>query len=266
MRLFLILYIIFLPAISIAQTTIGNTSKPELADKPGVLAPGKKHRVMIIPFEKKMYMSQIDHKINAETKWNQQKIKAAFREGIDAELSKKLKSKFEVVSLLSDTVKYRKDIAGIYQYLSYKYDKVPDQNHYVAPKTEKEKKQINKGQLMVESASGDHFMNAKIVSPALIPSLYSKYKTDIFLFVNQIDIISGNNLVVDAGSANPRSITIHYTVFTVDAKEINSGTCTIKFPADVNTPSKIISTYLSKIAEEIAKRMEKAVYPVTVKK
>ncbi|MFL5751934.1 MAG: hypothetical protein ACJ76F_00885 [Bacteroidia bacterium] len=250
----------------ISQTTIGNKPKPELAEKPGVLAPGKKHKVMLIPFEKKMYMSQIDHKINAETKWDQKKIRAAFREGIDDELYKKLKSRFDVLSLLDDTIKYKKDIAGIYEYLSYKYDKVPNQQHYTAPKTEKEKPNIKKGQLMTESVTGEHFMNAKITSPALIPGLYAKYKTDIFLFVNQIDILSSNTLVVEAGNMNSRTITIHYTVFTVDAKEINSGTCSVKFPADVNNPSKIVSSYLSKIAEEIARRMDKAVYPVAVNK
>lgn len=257
---------LFVTAFSgFAQTTIGNTPRPEVAEKPSVLATGKKHKVMLIPFEKKMYMSRIDQRINAETKWDQNKIRESFRRGVDDELYKKLKPKFEVLSLLDDTIKYKKDIAGIYQYLSYKYDKVPNQQHYVAPKTEKEKQQIKKGQIMTESVSGDHFMNAKITSPALIPTLYAKYKTDIFLFVNQVDILSSTAGLADAGSSNMRTITLHYTAFTVDAKEINSGTCSIKFPAELNNPSKIISGYLSKIAEEIAKRVEKAAYPVAVK-
>ena len=55
-----------------------------------------KHKVMVIPFEPKLYMSQIDHKINAETKLNQKEIKETFRKSVNAELAKALKQKYEV--------------------------------------------------------------------------------------------------------------------------------------------------------------------------
>jgi hypothetical protein len=41
----------------------------------------------------------------------------------------------------------------------------------------------------------------------------------------------------------------------VDAKELNSGTCSLKFPGDVNSPSKIISSYVSKMGTEINRRI-----------
>ena len=53
-----------------------------------------KHKVMVIPFESKLYMSEIDHKINAETKLSQKEIKEAFRKGINAELARALKQKY----------------------------------------------------------------------------------------------------------------------------------------------------------------------------
>src|ERR1700741_372279 len=118
MRFFYVILLVVLSLPGVAQTTIGTKPKTDVTESAYVLAPGKKHKVMVIPFLPKMYMSQIDHKINAETKWDQKKIRASFREGIDEELGKKLKSKFDVLCLLDDTVKYKKDIAGIYQYLS----------------------------------------------------------------------------------------------------------------------------------------------------
>src|ERR1700744_3931932 len=92
-----------------------------------------KHKVMVIPFEPKLYMSQIDHKINAETKFNQKEIKEAFRRGINAELAKALKQKYEVLDLLKDTAKYKKDIINIYKSITFDYEKAPDQNNYKAP-------------------------------------------------------------------------------------------------------------------------------------
>ncbi len=244
-----------------SQTTIGTESKPNLSNDKALTAT-KKHKILLVPFEPKMYMSQIDHKINAETKWDQQKIKASFRDGVDEQLYKKLKQHFDVISLLDDTVKYKKDLSKIYQHLTYKYEKVPNQEKYTAPKNEKEKPGIKNGQLVVETNSDARFMNAKITSPGLVPELYAKYKTDLFVFINQIDIEAGTTPAGDFGSQSLRTITLHYTVYTVDAKEINSGTCSVKFPVEVNTPSKIISSYVSKIAEEINKRIEKALLPV----
>ena len=212
---------------------------------------------MIIPFEPKLYMSQIDHKINAETKLNQTEIKEAFRKGINAELAKTLKQKYEVLDLLKDTTKYRKDISNIYKNITFTYEKAPNQTNYKTPVEEKGKKTttIQNGQILVESNSDMRFMNTKVTSAALIPALYAKYKTDLFLFINQLDIISNQLATADIGAASERILTLHYTVFTVDAKEINSGICSVKFPLDVNTPTKITSGYVSKISAEITHRI-----------
>ncbi|MHB8259681.1 MAG: hypothetical protein ACYDCN_02195 [Bacteroidia bacterium] len=216
-----------------------------------------KHKVMVIPFEPKLYMSEIDHKINAETKLSQKEIKEAFRKGINAELARSLKQKYDVLDLLKDTIKYKRDILNIYKNITFNYEKVPDQSNYKAPEEEKGKKSstIKNGQILLETNSDARFMNAKVTSPALIPGLYAKHKTDLFLFVNQLDVFSNQVATNDIGTSAERIITLHYTVFTVDAKEVNSGTCSIKFPADVNTPAKITSGYISKIATEITRRI-----------
>jgi hypothetical protein len=217
-----------------------------------------KHKVMVIPFEPKLYMSEIDYKINAETKLNQKEIKEVFRKGINAELTRALKQKYEVLDLLKDTAKYKKDIQNIYRNITFNFEKVPDQCNYKAPVEEKGKKSetIKNGQILMESNTDARFMNTKVTSPKLIPELYAKYKTDLFLFVNQLDVLTGEIVgFSDLTYKQDRTLTLHYTVFTVDAKEINSGTCRIKFPADVNTPAKMTSGYVSKIATEITRRI-----------
>jgi hypothetical protein len=54
---------------------------------------------------------------------------------------------------------------------------------------------------------------------------------------------------------------VHYTVYTYDAKEINSGIAEQQFPMDLNNPTKIIEKYFSKIAETINNRVVKALTP-----
>jgi len=219
----------------------------------------KAHKVMLIPFEPKLYMSEIDRNINTETGLSAKEIKYKFRNGINEQLYKAFKSaQYNVLDLMDDTVKYKKDTEGIYQYLTYQYMKVPNQDNYKAPEKEKEEKKLQKGQLTVETNSDARFMNARITNAKVVPLMYAKYKTDVFVFVNQLDIKTpmGTGDAYSANSEN-RKITVHYTVYSYDAKEINSGIAEEYLPVDVNNPKKIIDKYFSKIAGTILLRVNK---------
>jgi hypothetical protein len=253
----------FCAYLASAQTTISNSTKePVLSNEPARKATA--HKVLIVPFESRMYMSQIDHKINEETKWSQQKIRENLRFGLDEELYKSLKKKMQVMSFLDDTVKYKKDLNTTYSKLGYKFVKVPNQAKYAAPKNEKDPNYVQKGQLAAETDTENKFMNAEVHDKTLLPGFNTKYKTDLFLFINQLDIVS-EVATVGLTTKSSRTLTVHYTVFTMDGKEINSGISKTDLPGDVNNPSKIASKYFSKIADEIAARIEKAVAPVPVK-
>lgn len=220
------------------------------------------HKVMLIPFEPKLYLGEIDYNINTETKLSAKEIKHKFRDGLNEQLQTAFKAlKYNVVDLMEDTAKYKKDIEGIYQYLSYEFQKIPNQDNYQPPKKEKDKKQVEKGQLNVETNTDARFMNAKVTNPKVTTILYGKYKTDVFVFINQLEIkASGNKQPgeVGEGSAN-RKIIVHYTVYTYhDAKEINSGIAEQEFESTLNNPKKIIDKYFSKIATIISSRVTKA--------
>lgn len=218
------------------------------------------HKVMLIPFEPKLYMSEVDRTIHAETKLSAREIKYKFRDGLNDQLYKAFKAaKYNVMDLMGDTLKYKKDTEGIYQYLSYEYLKVPDQNNYKAPKKDKEEKKIEKGQIVVETNSERRFMEARIINPKVVPLLYGKYKTDLFVFINQLDLkASGSKEPGDLGPENPnRKIVVHYTVYTYDAKEINSGIAEEEFDPALNNPKKIVEKHFSKIAATIVQRVNK---------
>lgn len=227
-------------------------------NKPVASAPNSKHKIMLIPFENRMYLSEIDFLINKESKLNAKQIKATMRDGLNEQFYKRLKSKLSVVDLLEDTTKTKKDLENVYQYLSYQYLKVPNQDNYKPPVKEKETKTINNGQLTVESNSDARFMNAWLKNATLVPYLSGKYKTDLFLFFNELDIKALNGIPGDLNTNPERKIILHYTVYTVDAKEINSGIAEVSLPANVNNPTKIINTYFAQLADIVAARIDKA--------
>lgn len=241
--------------ISVAQnTTINRDNKV----KEGA------NKVMLIPFEQKLYNSEIDYQINKETGLTGKQIKYKFRDGINDQLYKAFKNnKYGVLDLMEDTIKYKKETESIYQYLSYEYMKVPNQDNYKPPVKDKKDKTIVNGQINIETNSEARFMNAKIGNAKLVPLLYGKYKTNIFVFINQLDIKAGTNAgdVGNDSSGGARKIIVHYTVYTYDAKEINSGIAEQEFPVDLNNPNKIIDKYFSKVAETIYSRVNKAIMP-----
>jgi len=217
-----------------------------------------KNKIMLIPFENKMYLSEIDAKINQESKLSAKQIKAMMRDGLNEQLYKKLKGTMSVVDMLEDTAKTQKDLGNIYQYLAYQYQKTPNQEKYKAPSSDKENKNMNKGQLTVETNGDSRFMNAKLKNATLVPYLTGKYKTNLYLFVNELDIKSFNAIPGDFSSDSNRKIIVHYTIYTFDAKEINSGIAEIAMPVQVNNPTKIINTYFSQVADLIVQRLNKA--------
>jgi hypothetical protein len=230
--------------------------------------PPGKHKIMLIPFEPRLYMSEIDHALNKESKLTAKQIKAVFRNGINEQLYKSLKSGYMVVDLMDDTVKTKKDLSSIYQHLNLQYMRVPDQKNYKPPVKEKEESTIKNGQIVDETNSDQRFMNAKINNPTLVPYLYRKYKSDIFVFINQLDIKatnSGGPADVNTTSDGFRKLVVHYTVYTFDAKEINSGIAETQFPATLNNPSKIVSGYFSKLAQIITERINLALAPPKAK-
>jgi hypothetical protein len=235
------------------NTTISPKNKPERENS-------SLNKIMIIPFEERMYFSEIDRNINLETKLSAKEIKYKFRDGLNEQLYKALKTaKFNVIDLMEDTAKYKKDLEGIYSYISYDYVKVPNQDNYKAPKKDAEQKSLEKGQLNVETKSEARFMNTKITNAKVIPILYGKHKTNFFLFINQLDVKSaGFNGPAELGDGNGnRKINVHYTVYSLDAKEINSGIAEEEFESTLNNPKKIIDKYFSKIATTIVSRINK---------
>jgi hypothetical protein len=218
------------------------------------------HKALLIPFEPKLYMSEIDRYINAETNLSAKEIRHRFRDGLNEQLQHAFKTaKYSAVDLIEDTVKYKKDLEQVYQYLTYDYVKVPDQKNYKAPRKEKEENKIDKGQIIVETGGENRFMDARISNPKILIGLQNKYKTDLFVFINQLDILAtANKGPIDMGNNPNRRIVVHYTVFNSAGQEMNSGIAEKEFEPELNNPKKIIDRHFSVIAGEIVLRINKA--------
>jgi hypothetical protein len=200
-------------------------------------------KIMLIPFEPKLYMSEMDMKINQQTNWNFQQIRENFRHQLDTQLKLKLKSIAPVVSFYSDSIQMATDLATIYKSTNLSYDLVEAST--TPPPTKQ--KGITNGQITAEVNNDKKFMNTKLNDTKLLPYLNKKYKSEYFVFINQLDIKKDIDSYDPATDLYQREITVHYTIIDKSGKTISAGITTSRFSSKENDPKKIASSNFSSI-------------------
>ena len=87
-----------------------------------------KSSVLVIPFESKMYLSDIDRDLGEANDLNFQDIKAKFRAALDREIFIALKSYFNPLSFYAiETKEARAELGYIYNSIGYQYELVPEE-------------------------------------------------------------------------------------------------------------------------------------------
>jgi len=102
-------------------------------------------------------------------------------------------------------------------------------------------------------------MNTKISEPKLLNYLTTKYKTDYFVFINQLDIknnMDSYDLVTDTYQ---REITVHYSILDKTGKNLSAGVATSTFSSKENEPKKIVADSFSPIASYIAENLKASI-------
>ncbi len=247
-------FLFLLPLLSIAQEgTRSSKSTSSLAGK-----------VMIIPFEPKLYLSEIDQKINQQTKWNFNQIRENFRHQLDVQLQQKFKNYGSVISFYSDSIKMHKDLQFIYVSTSISFDPLdkPRSGHMQATKSTG----IKDGQVTVEISSEKKFTNIVPNDDKILPYLSSKYKAEYFVFINQLDIKNNADSYNIATDSYLRKVDVHYTIVDKTGKLITAGIASSGFSSKENNPKNIVALAFSPIATFIFTKFATLMKPVTEQK
>jgi hypothetical protein len=241
--------LLFLSTAGAAQEGVRNAAKKELTG-----------RIMVVPFEPQMYMGDIGEKIYTESKLNFKQLSEYFRHQLDSQLKLKLQSiESPVVSFYTDSVKTSGDLRYIYESTSIAFDLVDKPS---APTVQNKKQQgISKGQLAVEASSDKKFTTTKFSSNELIPFLSKKYKSEYFVFINELDMKTVAESYDIASDTYQREVTVHYTIVDDLSKLITAGATTYRFSSKVNDPKKIANQTFSPIAAFIAAKLEAVIKP-----
>ena len=239
--LFLFLFFIALCTISFAQEGTRTNATP------GKSMTGK---ICIVPFEPKLYMSEIDQKINQQTKWDWETIRENFRQQLDAQLKLKLQSTYSVLSFYADSAKMSKDLEYTYKSTDLAYDLVSKPSDAKTPN--KSTKGISNGQIVVEQNTDKKFMNTKLTNTEVIHYLNKKYLSEYFVFINELDIKNNIDSYDIKTDTYQREVVVHYSILDKTGKTISAGIATSSFSSKENNPKKIVTQCFSPIATYIA--------------
>lgn len=214
------------------------------------------HTLLLIPYQPKMSMLEIGKAVHDKTGLGFDAITEKFRRLMDAALYKSFNNTYKTTSLLTGRQKSDSMISYIYSSTSYKYDLIDKKGKDTAggefnPNLQKAHF-IHNGQLDVPIDDRQRFMNVAITNPKLLQHLFNRYNTDIFLFINEMDIVNTKNPAEEIEDYTyRRQVWVHYSILDKTGKYITGGIATSYFPFNQNDPEVIGKQYLAVPANTI---------------
>ena len=228
--------------------------------------------VVIIPFEAKMYISDIDRDLAQNHQMNFQEIKAKFRANLDREIFLALKKYTQPFSFYSMPQRdANAELGYIYNSIGYKYEVVPEEvvvkkenvGTKLLRKFKKKEKDsdyidasIQGGELVSQVDNREKYMKTTVVNEKLLPNLNEKFGAQHYIFINQLDIKRGADMRYAASDEGyKREVKVHYTILDNLGEEVSSGAIKSRFSSNENDIDKIIRVQFPLIAERIVKNL-----------
>lgn len=209
--------------------------------------PASNVTVLIVPFEPKLYNSDLDREIAMKTGEDFATIRDKFRQSLNDALYVTLDKNFSVISLLNgEDIEAKADLKYVHNSVAYQYRPVPvveepeveegkmqqligKAKKAVKPKPEPEPQAgIYGGQVVAPWQQGEKYMHTSVINPNMIPFLAQKYNVDYIVFVNQLDMktaMTGDYRLYQAGDYQ-RKVKVHFTILDRYGNEVAGGAAT----------------------------------------
>jgi hypothetical protein len=196
----------------------------------------RKGKVLLIPFDERMYFGEFDPEISKLEQLEFRQIRDKFRKAVDTALYLNLFADHGVNSLLRNSPDAQEDLKKIRSSVFLSYEEIPES---ATPKKEliKGKKsshnssdelKIKKGELTVISEEKQKYMAVVAENTQVLEELKEKYGSEIFVFINQFEIKRSGSPDYMRLEQNDywKEVRIHYTIMNFSGERISSGVAT----------------------------------------
>ena len=235
----------------------------------------KNNKILIIPFENKMYASSKDAAISSSNRIDYYQVKEELKKGIAEQILLSIGNKIPAVSMIHHRDTSADILNYVYNSIGFKYDIIKTKDTVSVQKSKSEliKQRLNKfvkqlnhekdhekseyergvisnGEIHTSEHNTERFMNVIIHNPNLLTDLNRTFRTNYYVFINEFHI---GKPFSKPGNYYKKfnQISVHYTIINQKGKEVDAGISLIDIPENINELRKIEKEYLSEIANEI---------------
>ena len=220
--------------------------------------------VLVVPFESKMYLSDINKALGEANNLTSEEILYRFTTAIDQSIYYAFSEKCSVSSFyqIDDSVAVN-NLNYIFDNIKLEYElvsKTEDQTKAQQLKEKLRKKEddsyqrgrLNNGQIETTRDIRERYMKTVVSDNKMLDSIHFKFNNDFFLFVNQLDIKNdySDMIAVQQGRFD-RVIQLHYTLYAKDGSILTTGISKTSFSSQENNINNIISNNFPILAQYI---------------
>jgi hypothetical protein len=220
--------------------------------------------ILIVPFESKMYLSDVNRDIGQYNQLSSQEIIDRFTNALDQSLYYKFKERCKVSSFYTlDDDSSKAALSYIYQNIELEYELVAlteEKTKAEKLKSKFKKKEdptydrggIENGQLVTKSDPRERYMKAVVRDQKMLDSVHLNFNNEFFLFLNELDFknVYGDALAMQNMEYN-RELKVHFTLYKKDGTILTTGISSTLVPATENDINVITSTYFPILASNI---------------
>jgi hypothetical protein len=222
------------------------------------------HKVMLIPYDPRYYLSDADRDIMEQSKTAPEKFRSDFRHNIDRHVQRAIGRSYYCISLLNDTADALQEaLYAIMGRTGYRYEKAipltpkPVEFEKSSSKNNSNTKTHEDSKTATSYIPVKHdavYMHAVVSKPAeLFEKISSEYDVDYFVFLTQFDIKTNYNSCMDiARKIYRREVMVHFSIYDKTGKVIAGSYATSFFTSDSNQANSIIGDCFPEIAAYIA--------------
>lgn len=223
-------------------------------------------KVLIIPFEEKLFYCDIMRDLTTVNQMSKEQIYDRFRNEIQLSLKAALKDSMETASFLSSDSLKHDELVNIYEVLGYDFLPVPvveekgenGKKKKVQEPTPKREVGMRDGQVIAERQVVERYMGAKLKSTTVLQQLHSTYGFNRFIFINQLDVKMDLSDPENAFIDPMRVAVVHYSILDKDGKSIGGGLASSQFPGTESDLNHIIGANFYKLSAEVLGSLLKA--------
>ena len=243
---------------------LGLNSLPILAQEDSTAYNYK--RVLIIPYDPMMYFSDADHDLAKYNNKDVRDVREKFRYDLNYNVKMSVMTRYEARPLLTDSTEDAHiDLQKIYKSVTYKQEKtkpvvasddVQEVNGTSSWKDRFRFSQNDDAQAAdkYNTKSGpQQYMNVVVHNNAMFTYLNKKYGADLFLFLNQFELITNYEHCLDrATNTFQRTIKVHYSVYNHMGEHLAGDIAVVDFPSNSNDLFEIIQSNFPVVAKHLA--------------